>query len=418
MICMNKIVLKPSKVSGNIAVPSSKSVAHRALIAAAFSEKTVKVKNVDFSDDIYATIDALKQLGVTFVEEKDGIFVDGSTIKRNCNDVLINANESGSTLRFLIPVAAILEDSVTFDGRGRLPQRPLNDYFEIFDKIGVDYSHPQDKYLPLNIGCNINFDEVDVKGNTSSQFITGLILCGLVKPVKVNIVTELQSKPYVDITVDVLKKFGCEVVEGNNSYQIKKNATLIDEYKVERDWSQAAFFMCAAAINGSVVLKDMNLDSAQGDMEIVSLLKKFGASVTINGNDVSVVKSAMQGIDIDVADIPDLVPVLSVLACFAKGRTKIYNAARLRIKESDRLQAMYDELTKLGADIEIGEDYLVINGGRPLYGTEVNSHNDHRIAMSMAVASVGCKGDIVLNGYSAVKKSYPKFFDDWGSLNE
>lgn len=414
---MNKIVLKPSPVNGCVKVPSSKSVAHRALIAAAFSEKPVKVKNIDFSNDIHATIDALKQIGVNFIVEKNSVLVDGSKIKLNC-DINIDANESGSTLRFLIPVASMLEKSVSFEGRGRLPERPLNDYFEIFDEYGIDYSYPQGKYLPLTVSGDIKFDEVSVKGNTSSQFITGLILCGLVNPVKVNITTELQSKPYVDITVDVLRKFGCEIVEINNTYQIKKNKTLIDEYKVERDWSQAAFFMCAAAINGCVTLKDMNLDSSQGDMEIISLLKKFGASVTINGNDVTVVKSDMQGIDIDVEDIPDLVPTLAVLACYANGKTKIYNAARLRIKESDRLQAMYEELTKLGADIEIGEDYIVINGGKPLCGGDVDSHNDHRIAMAMAVASVGCNGDINLSGYNAVSKSYPNFFDDWSSLNE
>ncbi len=414
---MNKIVLKPSKICGSIAVPSSKSVAHRALIASAFSEKPVKVKNIDFSNDIYATMDALKQLGVTFVEEEDGILVDGSTIIRN-SDVHINANESGSTLRFLIPVAVMLENSVIFDGEGRLPERPLDDYFDIFNKCGIDYSHPSGKYLPLNVCGDIKLDSVNVKGSTSSQFITGLILCGLIKPVKVNITTELQSKPYVDITVDVLEKFGCEIFEDNNTYTIKKNITTIDEYKVERDWSQAAFYMCAAAINGCITLKDMNFNSAQGDIEIISLLKKFGANVTINDSDLIIEKSDMKGIDIDVGNIPDLVPVLSVLACFAKGTTKIFNAARLRIKESDRLQAMYVELTKLGADIEIGNDYLIINGGKTLYGAEVDSHNDHRIAMAMAVASSGCVGDITLTGYKAVSKSYPNFFDDWSSLNE
>lgn len=414
---MNNMILNPGYVKGSVAVPSSKSVAHRALIAAAFSEKPVKVKKINFSKDIYATIDALRQLGVTITEENDYILVDGSTIIKD-SDVSIDANESGSTLRFMIPVAALLEKTATFVGKGRLPERPLNDYFEIFDKCGVEYSCPEGKYLPLKVSGDIKFDEVNVKGNTSSQFITGLIFCGLVNPVKVNITTELQSKPYVDITVDVLRKFGCVINENANTYEISKTPTLIDEYNVERDWSQAAFFMCAAAINGCITLKDMNMESAQGDMEIISLLKKFGASVTINGSDLTVEKSDLHGIDIDVGDIPDLVPTLSVLACYAKGKTKIYNAARLRIKESDRLQAMYEELTKLGADVEIGEDYLIINGGNPLNGAEVDSHNDHRIAMAMAVASVGCDGDIVLTGYGAVSKSYPHFFEDWSSLNE
>ena len=414
---MDNMILKNCYVNGCIEVPSSKSVAHRALIAAAFSEKPIKIKKIDFSKDIYATIDALRQLGVTISIEDEFTLVDGSTLIKN-GEVSINANESGSTLRFMIPITTMLEKSAVFDGEGRLPERPLDDYFEIFNKNGIEYSYPEGKYLPLKVSGDIRFDEVEVKGNTSSQFITGLVFCGLVNPVKVKITTELQSKPYVDITVDVLRKFGCLVKECDNAYEISKTPTLIDEYSVERDWSQAAFFMCAAAINGCVTLKDMNMESAQGDMEIISLLKKFGADVTINGNDLTVKKSSLKGIDIDVGNIPDLVPTLSVLACFAEGKTRIYNAARLRIKESDRLQAMYDELTKLGTDVEIGDSYLVINGGKPLHGALVDSHNDHRIAMAMAVASVGCNGVISLSGFGAVSKSYPHFFEDWSSLNE
>ena len=414
---MDNMILKNCYVNGCIEVPSSKSVAHRALIAAAFSEKPIKIKKIDFSKDIYATIDALRQLGVTISIEDEFTLVDGSTLIKN-GEVSINANESGSTLRFMIPITTMLEKSAVFDGEGRLTERPLDDYFEIFNKNGIEYSYPEGKYLPLKVSGDIKFDEVEVKGNTSSQFITGLIFCGLVSPVKVKITTELQSKPYVDITVDVLRKFGCLVKECDNTFEICKTPTLIDEYSVERDWSQAAFFMCAAAINGCVTLKDMNMESAQGDMEIISLLKKFGADVTINGNDLTVKKSSLKGIDIDVGNIPDLVPTLSVLACFAEGKTRIYNAARLRIKESDRLQAMYDELTKLGADVEIGDNYLVINGGKPLHGALVDSHNDHRIAMAMAVASVGCNGVISLSGFGAVSKSYPHFFEDWSSLNE
>lgn len=414
---MDNIILKNCYVKGSVEVPSSKSVAHRALIAAAFSKKEIKIKKIDISKDIYATIDALRQLGVTISIEDGYILVDGSTMIKD-SDVCINADESGSTLRFIIPITTMLEKKAVFNGNGRLPERPLDDYFAIFDKSGVEYSRPDGKYLPLKVSGNIKFDEVDVNGNTSSQFISGLIFCGLVNPVKVNITTELQSKPYVDITVDVLKKFGCVVKKCANTYEIRKSPTLIDEYSVERDWSQAAFFMCAAAINGCVTLKDMNMESAQGDMKIISLLKNFGADVTINGNDLTVKKSVLKGIDIDVGDIPDLVPTLSVLACFAEGKTRIYNAARLRIKESDRLQAMYEELSKLGADVEIGDDYLVINGGKTLYGTQVDSHNDHRIAMAMAVASTGCDGEISLNGFEAVNKSYPHFFEDWSSLNE
>ena len=414
---MNNIKLHSDGIFGEITVPSSKSFAHRALIVSALSGKKITIKNIIFSDDINATINALENLGVIITVSNDFVMVDGSNILRN-SFVKINANESGSTLRFMIPVVLMLGNKAVFDGKGRLPERPLNEYFEILDKHSVEYIHPEGKYLPLEVKTGIDINTFDVKGNVSSQFITGLMLCGMIKPVKINITTELQSKPYVDITADVLRNFGCEVIENGNSYEICPNSTDINEYIVENDWSQAAFFMCAAAINGEIKVKNINMNSVQGDRKIVDLLKEFGAIVLNDINSVTVKTSKMYGIDIDAGDIPDLVPVLSVLSCFAKGRTRIYNASRLRLKESDRLKSMYDELSKLGADIEIGEDFLVINGGKKLYGAEVDSHNDHRVAMSMAVASVCCQNEIILNGYNAVNKSYPTFFEDWRKLNE
>ena len=414
---MNNVKLHSDGIFGEITVPSSKSFAHRALIVAALSGKKITIHNIIFSDDIKATINALENLGVVIKVSDDSVIVDGSGILRN-SFVKINANESGSTLRFMIPVVLMLGNKAVFDGKGRLPERPLNDYFEIFDKNSVEYIHPNGKFLPLEVKSGIDITTFEVKGNVSSQFITGLMLCGMIKPVRINITTELQSKPYVDITVDVLRNFGCDVIENENSYEIIPKSTDINEYVVENDWSQAAFFMCAAAINGDITVNNINVNSVQGDRKIVDLLKEFGADVTCGVNCVNVKKSEMYGIDIDAGDIPDLVPVLSVLSCYARCRTRIYNASRLRLKESDRLKSMYDELSKLGADIEIGEDYLVINGCNKLYGNDVDSHNDHRVAMSMAVASVGCEGSIILNGYNAVNKSYPTFFEDWRKLNE
>ena len=414
---MNNVKLHSDGIFGEITVPSSKSFAHRALIVAALSGKKITIHNIIFSDDIKATINALENLGVVIKVSDDSVIVDGSGILRN-SFVKINANESGSTLRFMIPVVLMLGNKAVFDGKGRLPERPLNDYLEIFDKNSVEYIHPNDKFLPLKVMSGIDITTFEVKGNVSSQFITGLMLCGMIKPVRINITTELQSRPYVDITVDVLRNFGCDVIEIENSYEIIPKSTDINEYVVENDWSQAAFFMCAAAINGDITVNNINVNSVQGDRKIVDLLKEFGADVTCGVNCVNVKKSKMYGIDIDAGDIPDLVPVLSVLSCYARGSTRIYNASRLRLKESDRLKSMYDELSKLGADIEIGEDYLVINGCNKLYGNDVDSHNDHRVAMSMAVASVGCEGSIILNGYNAVNKSYPTFFEDWRKLNE
>lgn len=414
---MRSIKLISKGINGEITVPSSKSFAHRALIAASLCGRRIRIDNVIFSDDINATVDALRQLGVSFDIDGHTIYADGRNILKN-STVHINANESGSTLRFLIPLVVMLGNRAVFDGKGRLPQRPLDDYFEIFDENEIKYKRPDGSYLPLEVEGSFKKFVFNIKGNVSSQFITGLMFCGMINPVKINVTTELQSRPYIDITAEVLKKFGCTVKQCGNTYEIEKSKTDITEYYVENDWSQAAFFLCAGAINGSIKLNNMNNNSVQGDRRIVDILKQFGAYVSVDADCVKSKKSVMKGINIDAGDIPDLVPVLSVLACFADGTTRIYNAERLRLKESDRLKSMYDELTKLGADIELGNDYLLIKGGKPLQGTYVDSHNDHRVAMSMAVASVGCEGEVVLSGYNAVDKSYPSFFEDWSSLNE
>ena len=414
---MDKIVLSPVKVKGNITVPSSKSYAHRALIAAALCGKKITVKNLTFSDDIHATVNALKQLGANITLKDDSAIVDGSNLLYN-SSVTIDARESGSTLRFMIPVTVALGNNGTFVGSGRLPERPLDDYFSIFDKCRVSYKHPDGLYLPLELNGKLDVYEFEVKGDVSSQFITGLMLCGMVRPIKIVVTTELQSRPYVDITLDVLQKFGCIVKCDGNEFEIIPGKTEINEYFVECDWSQGAFFLCAGAINGDITLNDVNNKSVQGDRAIVEILKTAGADITLGDGWINVKKSSLKGFSVDVADVPDLVPVLAVLSCFCEGTTKLYNASRLRLKESDRLLSMYSELSKLGAKIEIGEDYLIINGICNLQGNEVFSHNDHRVVMSMAVASVGCSGNITINGCKAVNKSYPTFFEDWGSLNE
>lgn len=414
---MDKIILKPSGIKGNIKVPSSKSYAHRALIAAALFGKIISVKNITFSDDIYATVNALVQLGADIRIEDDVAVVDGSALLHN-SEVTINANESGSTLRFLIPIVIALGNKAVFDGKGRLPERPLDDYFSIFDFCNIDYSHPEGLYLPLKVNGSFDAETVEVKGDVSSQFITGLMLCGMIRPIRVVVTTKLQSKPYVDITIDVLRNFGCTVNQSGNVFEISPGKTDIDEYYVESDWSQGAFFLCAGAINGDITLSDVNIKSVQGDRKIIEILKCAGADITLGDDLINVKKSSLKCFSVDVADIPDLVPVLSVLGCFCDGTTKIFNASRLRLKESDRLMAMYSELRKLGADIELGEDFLTINGNSNLVGCEVDSHNDHRVVMSMAVASVGCTGNIGICGYQAINKSYPTFFEDWSSLNE
>lgn len=412
---MSNIILNPAYVSGNICGIPSKSVLHRAIIIACLCGKKIRIDNVFCSEDISATINSLKNMGAEICTENNSLTVDGKNMNLS-KSAVIDANESGSTLRFLIPVATMIKSSVKFIGNGRLPQRPIDDYLNIFKEFNVKYFHPCDSYLPLDVYGSLDGDCFSVRGDLSSQFITGLLLCGMIRPIRVKITTPLESKPYVDLTVDILRKFGCTVTEEDNEYFVKYENCEIDEFYVENDWSQAAFFMCAGAINGDICVKNMNFSSVQGDRKIVDLLKNFGADLKLTENGVYVKKSELKGIKIDAKDIPDLVPVLSVLACFADGKTEIFNAGRLKYKESNRLSAICEELSSLGADITSGFDCIKINGKKKLSGGTVNSHNDHRIVMSCAVASAGCDLPVTINGYEAVKKSYPDFFDDWRKL--
>lgn len=411
---MDKRVISPGTLTGRTTVPSSKSVAHRAIILGGLLCDNILIKDIDFSEDIYATLDALKTLGVMCETEEHSVKLSKEKLITN-GEIEINARESGSTLRFLIPVAAALNNKTVFSGGGRLPERPLDAYFELFDKQGIKYSCPDGKYLPLTIEGGFTSDVFEIRGDTSSQFITGLMLASATSGEhEIKITTDLQSKPYAEITADLMRKFGCDV-SGEYKVTASKGCNLT-EYSVEKDWSQAAFFLAGGIINGNVTLTDMNMDSKQGDKEIVDIIKRFGGDITVNGTEITAKKSKIKGIDIDASDIPDLVPIMSALACFAEGTTRIYNAERLRIKESDRLSAMYEELTKIGADIKMTNDGLIINGGKKLRGASVYGHNDHRIVMSMAIAAIGTEGDVEISDCNAVKKSWPGFFSDYQEL--
>ena len=334
---MADIKLFNSSLNGEVTVCSSKSVAHRAIITGALACRDIKIYNVIYSKDILATIDALKVLGADITYDGSTVIIKKSNIFKN-SSLTFNANESGSTLRFLIPVFVALGNETKFLGEGRLPKRPLDDYFEIFDKEGISYERGED-YLPLKTKGTFTGDTFFVKGNVSSQFITGLMLSAIVRDreITIKITTPLQSRPYVYITKKVLEDFGHSVKISDNTITVKKGSKDIDAYTVENDWSQAAFFLSGGVMSGDVTLCDMNLSSAQGDKEIVEILKNMGAKIEINDGKIRAKKSELYGVKIDVSQIPDLVPILSVLGAYAKGETLIYNAARLKIKESDRI---------------------------------------------------------------------------------
>lgn len=417
----------PAELKGDIKIPPSKSMAHRAVICASLSDGTSRITNIDYSDDIIATIKAMEALGAIIVQKEDYLEVTGVNSKDNKikytieSERLIDCNESGSTLRFIVPIASLFDGVNRFIGRGNLGKRPLDTYYNIFNEQGIKYSY-KEGILDLRTEGKLKSGEFKVKGNISSQFITGLLftLPLLDGDSKIIITTEMESKGYIDLTLSAIKDFGIEII--NNDYKeffIKGNQKYRGrDYRVEGDYSQAAFFLCADALGNNITVNDLKLDSLQGDKEVIDILERMG--VKFENKDSGIigkVSDELKATVVDGSQCPDVIPVVALVASLCKGTTEIINAERLRIKECDRLAAITSELNKLGADIKERQDGLIINGVKNLKGgVEVWSHKDHRIAMTLAIASTVCKESIVIKDYECVSKSYPQFWEDYKSL--
>lgn len=413
------VKITPSPLCGTVNIPPSKSFAHRAVISALLSGETTVIKNIDLSADITATLNCAKQLGAVHTYNKKDKTVTLSKQDKP-KAPLFDCGESGSTLRFFIPIAMALCDAAEFTGQGRLMERPLDPYFEIFKEKGISFSL---KNKILHIKGKLQSGTYTIDGTVSSQFITGLLfaLPLLEGDSKIQIKGTLTSKAYVDITLDVLKDFGINIKNKNYSvFIITGNQKYKSQtYTVEGDFSQAAFWLTAGALGCDVSCSGLNTNSLQGDKEIINIIKNTGAKVELLNQTTLKARPVpdMHGITVDADAIPDLVPILAVLFSFCKGTSRIENAGRLRIKESDRLAAITAELKKLGADITEGEDFLEIHGKQILNGSEASSWNDHRIAMALSVAACRCEGMVTIDGAKkAVKKSYPDFFKDYKSL--
>ncbi len=413
------VTLDPNTaLSGKINIISSKSDIHRCIICAALSDKPTTIKFFGLSKDIITTVECVKTLGAK------AEFVDGSITIIPCDKTKImqglnlDCNESGSTARFLLPIASALCKNVTLVGSGRLPERPFSPLCDSLKEHGAVFS--SDK-LPITVLQNTNSGgRYEIPGNISSQYISGLLL---MLPLfdeggEVVITTPLESKGYVDMTVDTMTKFGIQIEKTESSYIVKPNQKYTSPkfIQAQGDWSSAAFWLCADAIGANVELLGLDENCPQGDRKIIEILQKFGAK-KINTKDGIVMEAGrLHGIEIDAENIPDLVPVLSVVAAAARGKTRIFGAKRLRLKESDRLETTRDFLTRLGAKVTVTEDGLEIEGAGKLDGGKVHGHNDHRIVMSAAICSLICRGQVVIEDAQAVEKSYTTFFTDFDSL--
>lgn len=404
---------------------SSKSEAHRLLICAALSDGETSIVCNDTNEDINATVSCLNSLGAKIVRDRNHngemtFFVTPIAEIPTC--ATLDCGESGSTLRFLLPVVAALGIECDIYMHGRLPERPLSPLYELLTSNGVSLS-PQGSN-PLHVSGRLKSGDYSIAGNISSQFISGLLFA---LPFtdgnsSLTMTGKLESTPYITMTEQALETFSAQIRNDGNVFYIPRanscaglnRFTTPHDVFVGGDWSNAAFFLCAGAISQSrVTVEGLDLNSAQGDREIINILKRMGAAISRSGNCITVSRADLFGIEIDASQIPDLVPVISVVASVAMGKTRIYNASRLRLKESDRIQSVCQMLTALGADITETDDGMIIRGKSGLTGGTVNSYNDHRIAMSAAVASLVCKNPVTVEGIEAVNKSYPAFLSDF-----
>ena len=407
---MSDVKFSPFVPNGTVNVPPSKSDVHRAIICAAMANGVSRISPVALSNDIKATIGCIKALGADAVLENNVLTVDGTNMYKN-KTALLDCGESGSTLRFFIPIAAVGNINATFVGKGKLPQRPIGIFTEALPKAGTVCK--TEGGLPLEIKGQLKSGIFEIPGNVSSQFITGLLLALpiLEGDSEIVLTSPLESVGYIAMTIRTMKQATEKGwhIKGGQSYKTC-------DYTTDGDWSQAAFFMVLGAVSGKVTVKGVAKDSTQGDKKCAEILARFGAKVTQLDNEVTVEKRELKAITIDASQIPDLVPVLSVCAAFAEGTTKIINAERLRIKECDRLKATAELLNNLGGKVKELSDGLEITGVSSLKGGNVNGYNDHRIVMSAAVCAARSDEDITATFAMSINKSYPDFYIDYNSI--
>ena len=408
------VIIEGFKPNGNVTVPCSKSEAHRVLIMAFLLKKKITIHNISYSDDICATMSALEVLGAKFDKREDHIEI--VEYSECASEIVIDVKQSASTLRFLLPIAIHYAKEVTFKGDVSLFKRPIDVYKQTFDKelefcLGADY---------LIVKGQLKSHNYKVNTSISSQFVTGMMFL-LVANNKVKFIDldgECVSKNYIDITINVMERFGVFVSRQNNQISVDIRDTDIKSYYLEGDYSQAANFLVLGAIKGYISVKNLCINSKQGDKVVCDVLSKMGAKVEFcNQTCVASGMSECSNIEIDLENCIDLGPILFVCAAFNRGTTRFVNTKRLSIKESDRARAMQNNLNKANVDIVVYENEVIIKGNPNMAGDFVfETFNDHRIAMAMSVFAVLNKGISVIKNVECVNKSYPNFVNDLFSL--
>jgi len=417
------VIGKSNHLEGEVRAPPSKAYTHRMLIAALLSSGTSKISNPLVSDDTKATLRAIKAFGAKVELRGKCWTIKGARSLRTPKNP-INCGESGATLRFMIPVAALASGSSIFTFASSLEKRPIAPLLQSLKKLGTeaDLQMKEGGSLLRVQGGGIRGGKTSIRGGISSQFISGLLFaCPKAREdSEIAVTTPLESRSYVQITMEILRKHGIRVSASNDftRFEVASNQKYHPcNHEVPGDFSSAAFLLAAAAITSSrVKVKNLDYHTVQGDKAILDIMEKMGSEVMVGDGYVEVEGEQLNAVDVDAKDIPDLVPVCAVLACYSKGVSKLYNAKRLRYKESDRLACLHLELKKMGAEIVEKKDSLTIRGPCTMHGATIDPHNDHRIAMACAVAALGARGETKIQNSECINKSYSMFFNDLRSL--
>jgi len=433
-----KVTIHPSQLKGIIQAPASKSSMQRACAAALLAKGTSTIYNPGHSNDDEAAIGIIKALGASVEINNEELIINNShfpLITPN-SSFTIDCGESGLSIRMFTPIVALSDKEIRIHGSGSLETRPMDFFDEILPQLGVKIKSNDGK-LPIIVQGPLVPANIEVDGSLSSQFLTGLLMAYSASPnpseggaseasgvstVSIK-VRNLKSKPYIDLTLDVMKQFGMNVPENRNYQEFIFHSELTHDsrltthdYTVEGDWSGGAFLLVAGAIAGSITVRGLNMASTQADKRILDAMMSANASIAMEAKGIQSHPGGLRGFEFDATDCPDLFPPLVALAAYCKGETKIKGVRRLKHKESNRAVTLQDEFDLMGVKIGLEDDTMIIQGGGIVKGADVHSHHDHRIAMACAVAALGANSETVIEESQAVKKSYPDFYFDLKTL--
>ena len=413
--------IQPSTISGIIKAPASKSSMQRACAAALLAKGKSFIHNPGDSNDDKAAMEIIRNLGAEVIINNEELIINSKGIIPVSDN--INCSESGLSIRMFTPIVSLSEKEITIGGEGSLLNRPMDFFDEILPQLGVKVQLNNGK-LPIKIQGPLQPKTIEIDGSLSSQFLTGLLMAYSAADAKgVSIkVRNLKSSPYIDLTLDVMKRFGLKLPENKNYEEFYFPSNTIDyglktiDYSVEGDWSGGAFLLVAGCIAGGITIIGLDLMSTQADKKIMEALADANANIVAEANEIKIQPGKMRGFEFDATDSPDLFPPLVALAAYCKGETRIRGVGRLTHKESNRAKTLEEEFGKMGVKIEIVDDLMIIHGGNVVKGVKLHSHHDHRIAMACAVAALKAEGESTIEAAEAVDKSYPHFFDDLKKL--